>query len=251
MTDGMAQSEDAYLRALRRIWILGDVHGAFGHLDKTLNNAQEPPDWIIFAGDIDIDHRPMREILVPFRHSFPQLQVAFVHGNHDADTYKKWECLHDAGDAVALHGSVVNMNGIQVAGLGGVFYEKVWSPPAAPKFMNKADAMGGGPYRCRGGQRPAPSYLGAIYPDDLNKLATCKADILVTHEAPSCHPFGNAALDDLARALGVKRHFHGHHHDDRSELYALQTEKLGFTAIGLGSCAIKNGLGELLCSGFQ
>jgi len=42
------------------------------------------------------------------------------------------------------------------------------------------------------------------------------ADILVTHEAPSCHRKGFAAIDRLAEALGVKRLFHGHQHEDRA-----------------------------------
>jgi len=35
---------------------------------------------------------------------------------------------------------------------------------------------------------------------------------LVTHEAPSSHPAGNAALDELARAMGARLIVHGHHH---------------------------------------
>ncbi|HTI81186.1 MAG TPA: hypothetical protein VL614_12125, partial [Acetobacteraceae bacterium] len=39
-----------------------------------------------------------------------------------------------------------------------------------------------------------------------------RADVLVTHEAPRSHPAGNAALDALGRAMGVKLIVHGHHH---------------------------------------
>ena len=39
-----------------------------------------------------------------------------------------------------------------------------------------------------------------------------RADVLVTHDAPSSHPAGLAALDDLARAMGARMIVHGHHH---------------------------------------
>jgi hypothetical protein len=35
-------------------------------------------------------------------------------------------------------------------------------------------------------------------------------------KAPSCHPHGNAVIDELARCLRVTRAFHGHRHDDLS-----------------------------------
>ncbi len=52
----------------------------------------------------------------------------------------------------------------------------------------------------------------AIWPEDYDRLASQRADILVTHEAPSSHPAGNAALDALARAMGARLIVHGHHH---------------------------------------
>ena len=59
-----------------------------------------------------------------------------------------------------------------------------------------------------------------------------RADILITHEAPSYHPNGFQILDDLARALGAKVTVHGHHHDalDSSSRWAEQ----GFKSFGLG-----------------
>lgn len=52
----------------------------------------------------------------------------------------------------------------------------------------------------------------AIWPEDYEALACQQADILVTHEAPSCHPFGFVAIDHLARTMGVELIVHGHHH---------------------------------------
>jgi Icc-related predicted phosphoesterase len=36
----------------------------------------------------------------------------------------------------------------------------------------------------------------------------------VTHEAPSAHPHGWQAIDELAQMLGVQLVVHGHHHQN-------------------------------------
>ena len=239
----------AHAAALHRLWFLGDVHGEFRHIGRALvkaDKAGQLPSWLIFLGDVEIDIRSLREIQAPLRLEFPDLKVAFIHGNHDADTYENWACLHDCGDAVALHGRVVELDGIRVAGLGGNFMGRIWAPPASPTFANKADATKRGAYAWREGHQPSPKLHGAIYPDDVAALARLRADILVTHEAPSCHKYGWEALDQLARDMRVVRTFHGHTHDDLSESYALQREQLGFDARAVNFCCIKNGLGEFV-----
>jgi hypothetical protein len=157
--------------------------------------------------------------------------------------------LHDSGPAITVHGQVLAMNGVRVAGLGGNFLGRVWMPPGEAKLANKTEAMNRGAFQWRGGQRPSPAYLAAIYPDEFEALAAQEADILVTHEAPSCHPYGNAAIDELAQCLKVKRSFHGHHHDDLSEQCALQRDCLGFDARSVDFRGIKNGLGEIIVEG--
>lgn len=235
--------------ALRRIWFVGDVHGEFKYLTRSLASAHPQPSWVVFAGDIDIDHKPFREVLEPLKRWNAAIQVAFIPGNHDADSYEHWEMLHDAGDAISIHGQVMEMEGIRVAGLGGHFVGRVWMPPSAPLIQSREEALGGGAFRFRGGQRPSPTYLAAIYAAEVGRLSQQCADILVTHEAPSCHPYGHTELDMLARSLQAQRMFHGHHHDDRTAEYVLQREQLGFDAIALQACAIKNGLGEVIYSG--
>jgi predicted phosphodiesterase len=245
----MQEFDQKNAEALRRLWFLGDVHGEFRHIGaalKTAAVASRLPCWLVFLGDIEIFERSFKDIMAPVRKAFPSVQVGFIHGNHDADDYDHWEALHDCGDAVALHGHVVSLDGILVAGLGGNFLGRVWAPPATPTFLNKTKAMERGPYGWRDGQRPSPRFLGAVYPDDVSSLAAHRADILITHEAPSCHHHGWEALDQLARDMRVVRSFHGHTHDDRSEDYALMRGKLGFDARAVNFCNIKNGLGELV-----
>ena len=235
--------------ALRRLWFLGDVHGEFRHIGSALRRASAEgvlPGWLIFLGDVEIFDKSFKEILDPVQKQFPTLQVAFIHGNHDADTYENWACLHDCGQAVALHARVVELDGIRVAGLGGNFMGRVWAPPSTPTFLNKEAALKSGHFAWREGKRPSPKLHGAIYPDDVAKLSRLRAHILITHEAPSCHRHGWEALDQLARDLHVFRSFHGHTHDDFSADYALKRSQLGFDARAINICSIKNGLGELV-----
>ncbi|WP_460489269.1 metallophosphoesterase family protein [Curvibacter fontanus] len=249
MNTRIADFDQNRSETLRRMWFVGDVHGEFRHLAQSLLQAQLRPYWIVFVGDIDIDHRPFNEIFAPLRRFDPDLRIAFIHGNHDADSHEHWSMLHDAGDAVALHGKVANLSGVRVAGLGGHFVQGVWLPPAAPACSSKQAAVSRNALQFRGSQHPSPEYNAAIYADDLDALAKGQADILVTHEAPSCHPRGFEALDGLARSLGVARSFHGHHHDDQTAQYTKHRSRLGFDAVGLRYCQIKNGLGEEIYEG--
>ena len=239
-----------HAKALRRLWFLGDVHGHFDHIGRALQAATKRadllPSWLVFLGDVDLAEEPLWQKLQPLREVWPSISFAFIHGNHDADSLTHWTHLHDRGPAMPLHGQVLNLDGIRVAGLGGNFLGRIWSPPADPIFRNKAVAMRRGPHQRRNGQQASPKLQAAIYPEDVDLLAKQRADILVTHEAPSCHHHGWPALDQLARDLRVARSFHGHTHDDLSEVYASRREQLGFDARAVNYCCIKNGLGELV-----
>ena len=70
-----------------------------------------------------------------------------------------------------------------------------------------------------------------------------KADILVIHEAPSCHRHGYKALDELAESIGAKHIFHGHHHT-----YYHDQLSSGISVTGASIGGIVNLAGEeLLC----
>ena len=105
------------------------------------------------------------------------------------------------------------------------------------------------PYQWRDGLRPNPSLHAAIYPADVEFLSRQRADILITHETPSCHPYGFEALDELAKSMRVVRTFHGHDHDDRSDVYALRRVEIGFDARAVAYGSIKNGLGQVIHQG--
>ena len=44
-------------------------------------------------------------------------------------------------------------------------------------------------------------------------LAQHRFDVLVSHEAPSCHRHGFAAIDRLAEVAAARLIVHGHHHE--------------------------------------
>jgi hypothetical protein len=75
-------------------------------------------------------------------------------------------------------------------------------------------------------------HLSSIFPSEYDDLSKQNTDILVTHEAPSCHPHGFKYLDILAQKMGVKRLFQGRHHDSLD--YSKFSTELGFEAHGVG-----------------
>lgn len=239
--------DQEYTQAPAAIWFLGDVHGEIAHIVQALECREPnapPVRWLVFLGDVELDDLPFRDWLLPIRRVAPAVKIAFIHGNHDADSHGHWQRLHDAGDAVALEGRVVDLDGIRVAGLGGHFQAKVWAPPQEPLFKSRKAALNRGAFQYRGGQQPSSRLHAAIYPETVKRMAKLRADLLVTHEAPSCHPHGWEVIDELARRLRVVRSFLGHHHDDLIDRYAEHRSGLGFDARGVNLCGIKDGLGR-------
>jgi predicted phosphodiesterase len=104
---------------LKRIWLLGDVHGQFEHIARVLDAASEAPRWLVFLGDVELTDRPLREVLAQLMQDNSSIQVLFVHGNHDADSHERWELMHDCGSAVEIHGRVFGIDGVRLAGTCG------------------------------------------------------------------------------------------------------------------------------------
>ena len=116
---------------------------------------------------------------------------------------------------------MIEFDGVRVAGLPGVFKPSVWYPTPGgwrgaidpPRFRNRAAFLAAQPAaRVWRGGLPL-WHRDSIFPDDVARLADQRFDVLVTHEAPSCHRHGFTAIDDLAAAGGARLIVHGHHHD--------------------------------------
>lgn len=246
--DEISRFDREFSARLRKLWFAGDVHNGFDYVEESLRGAAELSDkpwWIVFLGDLDLQDKSFAEVVKRLKDIQPSIKVAYIYGNHDGDTHEKWELLKDCGDAVALHGVAVDLDGIRVAGIGGNFLGRVWMPPNPPVFANRDEAYSSRPKH----HTPRPSLRSAIYFDEVKALQRNRTHILVTHEAPSCHYHGWEVFDETARVMGAYRLFHGHTHDDMSEQYAFSRERLGFDARSVPFRAIKNGLGEMVHHG--
>ncbi len=217
------------------ILFFGDNHGHFDHIIEAVE--REKPDAIVLLGDVQAQ-RPLEVELAPI---LGKTIIRFIHGNHDTDSDFDYRHLFESKLADAnLHGRVEEIAGVRIAGLGGVFRGKIWSPPEPPKVDSYADWMRS--TKPRHGETnlvhetQARTHHSTIFWDVYSRLWDQKADVLVTHEAPSVHPHGVAAIDDLARAMGLQATFHGHHHDSLD--YRAEWDRLGFEAYGVGFCGI-------------
>jgi len=112
------------------ILFAGDPHGRFDHL-LTAVRAHRPA-ALILLGDIEAPV-PLQQLMAPIEAL--GTPVWFIPGNHDTDRAQSWTALQ-AWPERNLHGRVVEIAGLRVAGLGGIFRDETWRPdnPMAPSF---------------------------------------------------------------------------------------------------------------------
>ena len=209
---------------MKKIFLCGDPHGEFDHILGAID--QWHPDAVLILGDLTPPYS-LDEIFKGVKNT----KIYWIPGNHDTDTDLIYDRLWRSRFAKNnLHGRVQDVCGVKVAGLGGVFRGQIWMPPNEPLypspslFIRKVGRSG----MWRGGlpRRHRSTIFSSVY----DKLKVCKADILITHEAPSMHAKGFEAIDDLALSLGAKMIFHAHQHE--SKCY-FPTKNLKARGIGL------------------
>jgi hypothetical protein len=85
----------------------------------------------------------------------------------------------------------------------------------------------------------ARRHRSTIFPEDYQQLFRGQfADLLVTHEAPSAHPHGWQAIDNLAKMLGVRLLVHGHRHENIDYVsHGLMDASAPFRAFGVDKCS--------------
>ena len=206
----------------------GDPHGEFRHIIRAAEELKASA--VVLLGDLE-PKRPLHEEL----HSIAS-KVWFIHGNHDTDSDSNWSNVWEGELADRnIHGRVVTLpNGARLAGLGGVFRESVWYPSLTtpPRFRTTTEHDSATPPWDQWHAGRPRKHWSSIYPDELDRLADLRADVLITHEAPGYHRDGFAILDTLAQSIGAKVAVHGHHHDrlDSSDRWSRQ----GFKSFGVG-----------------
>ena len=203
------------------IIFIGDIHRQWDLVSSGLAGLTKKPDAAVLLGDIECA-RPLDDLAAPLLDR--GIDVHWIFGNHDNDGGPDmWANLTDPRHnprtaSGARHGKVNELAGLRIAGLGGTFRPRIWNPPHPPAVRDRDDLIADL-------ARSGPDWKGehiaamvhslksaAIWPEDYDALASQRADILVTHEAPSSHKAGKAALDALARAMGARLIVHGHHH---------------------------------------
>lgn len=233
------------MKTLGQILFCGDTHGRHAHVLEAAQRLQ--PMAVVLLGDMEFG-QPAHLELAPIRDI-----VWWIHGNHDTDREASWAHLIDGEFAQrCVDGRVVTLpDGTRLAGLGGVFREKVWAPPALAVHASyeawltwlesrwHQSAAVGASERLR--------HHSTIFEEVYDRLAADSADILVTHEAPSPHRYGWPALNELARAMGVRQVFHGHQHDRPD--YRAHWRRLGHEVHGVGLRGISARDGEVIVPG--
>ncbi len=216
------------------IFFCGDPHGGFDHIIQA--GKEHRPKAMVILGDLQ-PPAPLHEVLADI---LPFVDVWWIPGNHDTDNDYFYDRLWRSELAGHnLHGRVALVNGLRIAGLGGVFRGQIWMPPQAPNYMSAGAFIRriGRGNMWRGGL--PRRHRTSIFPSTYDNLITQKADVLVSHEAPGCHRKGFLALDQLAKTMQVKYLFHGHQHEDRH-----YPTYYGFTPRGVGYRGIVNLRGD-------
>lgn len=197
------------------ILFAGDPHRNFAPIVRAC--LALPAAALILVGDLDCP-RPLRQEFAAV--TAAGWSVHWILGNHDCETEVAYDNLvadHPDGD---LGFRVTVAAGCRIAGLPGVFKPSIWYPRPEdgrhhidpPRYRNK-DAFLAAQAASRVWRGGLPLWhRDSIFPDDVERLAEQRFDILVSHEAPSAHPHGFAVIDELAAAGGAKLIVHGHHH---------------------------------------
>lgn len=218
-------------QAEANIAFYGDPHGEYRPL-KAIAAAR--PNAVVFLGDMDLS-RSFDEEVKPLTNA--GVESWYIHGNHDTDREEWHDHLFESelGKQRNLNVRVENIHGVRVAGLAGVFRSKVWHPrdgKGEQKFTSREEFLR---IHHRAAWRDGMplGQRSTIYPEDVDKLANMRADVLVSHEAPSCHRYGFAEIDLVAQMMGVKTIIHGHHHESYEA-----TLPCGIKVIGLDKAEV-------------
>ena len=191
--------------------ICGDPHGQFDGIVAAARAAL--PAAVLLLGDMEAA-RPLHEELSGFPHATTLL---WIPGNHDTEDSRFYDNLFGSELAGGnIHGRIVTVAGLRIAGLGGVFRSKVWDGKSLPRFLAPSDYLKvcgkGNQWR----QGLPMRHRSSLFPSDFQTFAGLTADVLITHEAPELHEYGFNPITMLAQNLQVRSAFHGHHHQDRA-----------------------------------
>ncbi len=213
MQDDLNQSEWALL--LEGVLFYGDPHGRWDPLLKALGPETKE---VIILGDladaakdpaqVDTARRALQDVRAR------GIKWWTISGNHDTETDEICDLLHDEMPGNLLDGKVVQATGMgtAIAGLGGVVRGRVWDGRGPAQVHSPEDMIAAShPSALHRGGLPR-RHRSTIFPSEVAKLGLQRADVLVSHEAPSCNRHGFSFIDRLAGDMGAGLIVHGHHH---------------------------------------
>jgi len=217
-----------------KILFAGDPHGCFANVVSAVFKYK--PAAVILLGDYNLE-APLEKYLEAI---IGLCKIYWIPGNHDFDSITEYENLYfSALSYNNIHLKVIEIDGLRIAGLGGIFKGKNWMPGDIPKWKDKLHYLKITPSNIK---KMPLHFEHSIWHHEYEKMKQqIKADILVSHEAPSCHRHGHKALDELAAVIGAKHIFHGHHHH-----YYHDKLKNGISVTGTSIGGIANLAGEEL-----
>lgn len=188
----------------------GDPHTHFEKLLRAYKASENLVSSVFLAGD-QCPESPLEELLESII-----CPVRFILGNHDADR-EHWLENHFGMWNCHLHCCTHTVNGLAVAGLSGVFREKIWHPAGqdSPRYNTRQELKNYQKMRKKEGFHGwlPRKHWASIFPENFNVLSGLETDILFTHEAPSVHKYGFSEIDELAELMGAQLIIHGHHHE--------------------------------------
>lgn len=208
----------------REIFFCGDLHGGFNEMISAVLRYR--PLAVILLGDI-MGEEPAKSLDQELAEILDLTDIWFIHGNHDTDSQASYEALFNSPvlGSCNLHGRVVEVAGLRIAGVGGVIRGRIWNLAQSDEYSFKSYeeyfryAEQKRPTRLRNSSVDSNEdrkHRSTIFPDVIEHLSANRADILVTHEAGEYHPMGFSTLSQLGRDMGVHTSFHGHMHETRT-----------------------------------
>lgn len=213
---------------LPKIFFCGDPHGQFDHIKEAV--LKHKPDAVVLLGDMELE-RPIEDYLG--RAYDPNLYY-WIPGNHDTDSEDYYDYLWSGSMREHnLHGRVLDVKGLKIAGLGGVFRGRIWMPGMPPLYRSQAEFYERICESHRWREGIPRRHRSTIFPSEYEGLMRHKADILVTHEASGRHPNGFQILDRLAKRMRTCWYFHGHQHEDWAYgmVNGVHTRGVGFRGV--------------------
>ena len=201
------------------IMLFGDPHGDYRTVIRAVETHR--PEAVILLGDLT----PSRPLHIELEPILALTRIHFIHGNHDTDNGTFWDHITTnlQGTSLAhgnLHGRAAMVAGLRVVGLGGIFRRSVWYPKdiphAVPAFRSAGELRRHTKPVERWRDGVSLQHRSTIFPADLEQMVGkfFGVDLLITHEAPSCHQLGFAGIDELTRIVKPRCLVHGHHHQN-------------------------------------